>query len=88
MHVSIAISAMLQTDEADRMAGNQSRWIVNYTFFPLICTPNMNDKVSGQVEYVIFDMDGLLSASTYHMTDQGWTVVWAQTTPLNGTDLY
>jgi hypothetical protein len=58
-------------DGTDRIAGNQSRSIVNYTFFPLICTPNMNDKVLGQVEYVIFDMDGLLSASTYHMTDQG-----------------
>jgi hypothetical protein len=30
----------------------------------------MTDKVLGRVEYVIFDMDGLLSVSTYHMADQ------------------
>jgi len=28
----------------------------------------MTDKVLGQVEYVIFDMDGLLSASRYIYT--------------------
>lgn len=31
--------------------------------------PTMTDKVLGQAEYVIFDMDGLLSVSTVHDVD-------------------
>jgi hypothetical protein len=37
---------------------------------PPFVYPTMTDKVLGQVEYVIFDMDGLLSVSNYHMADQ------------------
>jgi hypothetical protein len=39
-------------------------------FFPSFVHPTMTGELLGQVEYVIFDMDGLLSVSTYNMADQ------------------
>jgi hypothetical protein len=48
--------------------------------------PIMTDEVLGQAEYVIFDMDGLLSVSDADIADQRWKAVWASNTLFDGSN--